>query len=563
MIKDLPKRITTAIIFIIGEVDTLKKIAKPIAKSLIYASFIALFVAPSINPSWADTSSSVTPLTNKSSANSQDIKVAPLKSFFARFVKPKKEKKPTATAPAESSITTIKGGITLSIDDCVNFALKNDPNIKNYADTQKAQKSAVGVAKSNYFPRLMGGTGYNFSNVRYSGSGAPSRNDSGNNNYYGLNLSVNQLIWDFGSTTAQINMNKYNYEAAGYDLTYQILNSTYNVRIAYTAVLAARANEDIYSRSVRINELNVQRTKAMYEVGLKSKIDVVNAQVNLTNAQISLLQAQNTYQTSLITLNNAMYYVNAPDYAIKDTETFNFQKNYSVKNEIDVAYNRKNYDPNGVDAELKDGAILASGIEKQDILRTYKFKPFNLSMQEAIDAAYANRPDLKSMELVEKASQESLKAIKRSAMPVINGSAGYNTANYSDYNSSTLGAYVGVNLPTINGMSIKYQIEQGKAYLDIAKNNVDLLKSNIYFNVQGYYINMKQLEKTIPLMSQKVAQTLENFELADGRYAVGVGNYLELQQAQTDYNNAQLAFVQSVFDYNQALFYLKKAMGTL
>lgn len=535
-----------------------------IAKSFIYATIIGLFGQFGLfgfipnNPAWAD---SVSP--DKPTVNTQSIKVAPLKSFFTRFIKPKKEKKAPQSVPAETNITTIKGGITLSIEDCVDFALKHDPNIKNYIDTQKAQKSAVGIVKSNYFPSLTGGTGYNFSNIKYSGSGAPSRSDSVNNNYYGLNLSVNQLIWDFGKTAANINMSKYNYEAAGYDLDNQKLNSAYSVRIYYTAVLAARANEDIYNRSVRINELNVERTKAMYEVGLKSKIDLVNAQATLTDAKINLLKAQNSYQIALINLNNAMYYVNAPDYAIKDTETFNFQKNYSVKNEIDVAYNRKNYDPNGVEAELKDGAILTSGIEKQNILKSYKFKPFDLSLNDAINAAYANRPDLKSLQLVSRASEEAIKAIKRSALPAINGSAGYNMASYNDYNSNAVGAYVGVNLPNINAMSIKYQIEQGKAYLDIAQNNVDLLKSNIYFNVQSYYINLKQLEKTIPLMSQKVEQTLQNFELADGRYAVGVGNYIELQQAQTDYNNAQLAFVQSVFEYNQALFYLKKAMGTL
>ena len=110
-------------------------------------------------------------------------------------------------------------------------------------------------------------------------------------------------------------------------------------------------------------------------------------------------------------------------------------------------------------------------------------------------------------------------------------------------------------MPTnVNAMAIKNKIDQGKSYLDIALNNVDMLKKGIYFDVQNYYVNMKQLEKRIPLKGQKVEQTLENFELADGRYAVGLGNYLELQQAQTNYNNAQLDFVQSVFDYNVDLY---------
>ncbi|MDD3436397.1 MAG: TolC family protein [Candidatus Gastranaerophilales bacterium] len=488
----------------------------------------------------------------------KETKPAPIKTFFAKFIKKKPSKNKQETdSPQEENVTLIKGSITLSIDDCVNYALKNDPNIKNYEATQKAQKSAVGIAKSSYFPSLYGGTGYTISNTKYFGD----LSNSVNNNYYGLNAGINQLIWDFGYTTAKINMNKYNWEASGYDVETSILNSIYTVKIAYTAVLAARANEDIYARSVRINELNVDRTRAMYEVGLKSKIDLVNAEATLTNAQIKLIDAQNQYQTALITLNNSMYYVNAPDYSIKDTETFNFQKNYSVKNEIDVAYDRKNYDESSIDAELRDGAILTSGIEKRDIIKSYTFKPFGYTMTEAIAKAYENRPDLKSLMLVRRASEESLKVIKRSYYPALNASAGYTFAKRSDYGSNAIGIYAGMDLPTINAMSIKNQINQGKAYLDIATNNIDLLKTNIYFQIQNYYVNMKKLEKTIPLMSKKVEQTLENFELADGRYAVGLSNYLELQQAQTDYNNAQLAFVQSVFDYNEARFYLEKAMG--
>ena len=122
-------------------------------------------------------------------------------------------------------------------------------------------------------------------------------------------------------------------------------------------------------------------------------------------------------------------------------------------------------------------------------------------------------------------------------------------------------ASANLDFPMVNIMDIKYRIDEGKSYLDIAKDNVDLSTKNINFEVQKYYIAMRRLEKTIPLMADKVRQTLENFELADGRYAVGLNNFIELQDAQTNYNNAQLAFVQSVFDYNVAREEFKKSMG--
>ena len=72
---------------------------------------------------------------------------------------------------------------------------------------------------------------------------------------------------------------------------------------------------------------------------------------------------------------------------------------------------------------------------------------------------------------------------------------------------------------------------------------------------------MRQMEREIPLMNTKVKATLENFELADGRYSVGLNNYVELQDALRAYNQAQLNFVESVLKYNIAREELLKSMG--
>ena len=98
---------------------------------------------------------------------------------------------------------------------------------------------------------------------------------------------------------------------------------------------------------------------------------------------------------------------------------------------------------------------------------------------------------------------------------------------------------------------------------ETCKELVNIAKQDIYWEVQENYINMRQLERKIPLMSQKVKASLENFELADGRYSVGLNNYVELQDALANYNNAQLSFVQAVFEYNVARETLRNSMGIL
>ena len=462
------------------------------------------------------------------------------------------------------AITEIKDGSELSIDDCIEIALQNDPNVKVAQNMYKISNSQVGQAKSDYFPSLTAGGTYNYQASHNSRAGMMNnmgymnRGSSTNLDFSQINVSVNQLIWGFGKSIAKINMQKYNRESRGYDLENTKLDTIYNVKTAYYGLLAAKANQDIYRRSVRINQLNYDRTAALYKEGLKSKIDVVNAEVYLTDAKIQLLDADNKYQTAVIQLNNAMYFPNAPKYEIKNTESFNFKRSYNAKNEINIKYVKKG---NIKDNDVEQSAVLTSGIEKQDILENFVFQPLHLTMEESIKRAYENRPDLKSLKMVMRAQEESLKAIKRSFLPDLTANAGYNHRRSDETKNSSFSVSAGLSFPMINIMDIKCKVDEGKSYLDIAKNNIDLSEKNIYFEVQNYYINMIQLEKRIPLMGSKVKQTLENFELADGRYTVGLGNFIELQDAQTNYNNAQLTYVQSVFDYNVARAQLERAMA--
>ena len=479
---------------------------------------------------------------------------------FSIFLKKDKQKKQTEQQIVEEK-KVINGRIEYSLEDCIDIALKNDPNIKISTTQKDIANSQVGLAKSDYFPNLSVGNGIISQHNRNSGKGGGFYNQGGStsssNNYYQLNMGVNQLIWNFGKTTARVNMQKYNKESVGYDLENTVLNTVYRVKMAYFDALAALANQDVYERSVRINKLNYERTNALFKEGLKSKIDVVNAHVYLTDAEISLVNAQGEYDRAIINLNNAMYYPNAPQYTLKNTESFNFQKNPQPKsNEINVSYIPKNGSN-----ELEQTAFLTSGIEKQDIFQNYKFTPLVLPIDEAIEKAYENRPDLKSLMMVEKVQEESLKAIKRSYAPVLSASAGYNFRKNSDVSNTGFNIGASLDLPTINFMSIKHNVDQGKSYLKMAKENTELARKNIHFEVQTNYTNMIVLQKKIPLMTQKVQQTLENFELADGRYTVGLGNFIELQQAQTNYNNAQLALVQAVFDYNVAKEQFQKSMG--
>lgn len=446
--------------------------------------------------------------------------------------------------PAQISVMTI--------DDCVEYAIAHNPNLFASQEQINAVKAGIGVARASYAPRLTAKVGYNHN----TNNGTRVANT--HNNSVGFNVGISEMIWDFGKTTARINMAKYDTLSAQYDYDYDLLNVIYDVRINYYKVLSALANLDIYEQNVRIQTLNYERTKAMFDEGLKSKIDVVNAEVNLADAKIQMIEGQNTLETNLIALKDSMFYQESSELIVQNAENFNFLKaDYKKKIE-------------GIDNGLKptafkkneDGLLmLTSGIEHRDIIQNFEFKPMKMSKQNAVDKAMEFRPDLKSTEMVSKVQEESLKAIKRSYAPEITGDLtwGY-TKNESTYSSPLqIGASVG--LGSVNPYQIHYQVKQGESYLDIALHNLNIAKSSIYWEVQSNYVNMRQLERRIPLMNEKVKATLENFELADGRYSVGLNNYVELQDALANYNSSQLNFVEAVFQYNVARETLLKSMG--
>ena len=486
--------------------------------------------------------------------------------FFKRNkneVKLEKQKKPKKAAVTEIELPPVfsmrnipHNPKVMTIDECVKYAIAHNPNLEVYNQRLIAAKASIGEARGSYAPRLTARVNYN--HLDNNGS----RIASTHTNSGGFSVGISEMIWDFGKTTARINMAKYDAEAAKYDYDYELLDIIYRVQTNYHKVLMALANLDIYEQNVRINTLNYERTNAMFEEGLKSKIDVVNAEVNLSDAKIQFVNGQENLANAVIELQNSMYYQEKDGFIVKNTENFGF---------LNADYRKKmqgldnNIKPSGFSFKRnEDGLItLSSGIEHNDMIQDFKLNPYKITKQEAVDKALENRPDLKSMRMISKVQEESLKAIKRQYAPELTADLTYNyTKNESAYtNPFQVGASLG--LGSINPYMIHYQVKEGEAYLDIARHNVNISKSDIYWEVQTNYVTMRQLERKIPLMNQKVKATLENFELADGRYSVGLSNYVELQDALINYNSAQLNFVQAVFEYNVARDNLLKSMGVL
>lgn len=444
---------------------------------------------------------------------------------------------PVELANQEMPITE---GATLSLDDCINIALKRSPAIKDMRYYWQIAKHNVSIAKSQYAPTISAGAGYNQSynssrQFSHSSRVLPS-----------VDARLREMIWNFGKTNASIRMEKFYKIAAEHDFNQEVINTIYTVKIKYYTVLAAQAVLEIDKANVQINERNYQRTKAYFEEGIRSKIDLVNAEVYLSDSKISLIKAEKDYKNALLDLGNAMYVANAPSFSIKKTETFNFDYNYLPVNLIKIS----NYQDISDLPEDVFNATLTKHAENTELLKNYVFKnKFPMTMEESLKYAYENRYDLKSLEAVKEAMKQALLYTKREYYPEISGSVGYGFMNSKTYSNNSFDIAVDIS-SSLNPFQTKHKIDNAKIQVNMAQNDIDELKQNMYFDIKKTYVDMIALEEQIPLNAVKVRQTLENLELAIGRYEVGLGDFIEVQDAKVNYNNSQHTYVQNVFNYN-------------
>ena len=194
----------------------------------------------------------------------------------------------------------IKKGEVLTLERCITIGLNNNPNIALAQNTAKIYRSRIGEANAGYFPQLGITSGYS--------RGVPVSSLAYNptNNQYSSGITVNQLICDFGKTPTQAKIQKLDLVASNYNTNNTSVQTAFNVKQAYYQALLAKISKDIYDQTIKNDSQLLTQTKAFFQIGTKSKIDVTTAEVTLSNDKLNSLKANDTYKTAIASLSNAM-----------------------------------------------------------------------------------------------------------------------------------------------------------------------------------------------------------------------------------------------------------------
>lgn len=406
----------------------------------------------------------------------------------------------------------------LTLREAIDNALKNQPSIAAARYVVRASEARIGEAQSGYYPQLSGSGTYSRISPASSGTRSlatgtgttASVSNADPYDSYSASVGASQLIYDFGKTSTQVKISKFNADSARLDLTNTQEGVILNVKQAYYNALQAIRNREVTGRAVAQFQQHLDQAKGFFEVGTKAKFDVTKAEVDLSNAKVNLINAENQVRLAYVALKNAMGMPNAPDYGLEDTLIY---------------------------------------------------EKYTLPFEQAIEKAYAQRPDLLSAIKKKEASKESINLARKGYFPTLTGSANYSYTG-SDFPLRNGWNYgLGLSVPIFSGFLTKHQVSEAQANYGAVSANEESLRLDIYSQVNQAYLTLRAAEERISAAELGVRQAKENVDLATGRYDAGVGGPLEVTDAIVAQSNAELSYTSALTDYKNAQAALEKAIG--
>ncbi len=403
---------------------------------------------------------------------------------------------------------SISHNIDMTLDNCIRIALGNNPEITSAFQDILIADTKIKQVWSNFFPVVTWQTSW--SHIKQLQlSDALSRNLE--YEYYLLGqISLYQLLYDFGVTQNQATIMRLDYESskktfAGIinDVIYRTKNAFYEVLYSYESERIAQSNVDNF-------QLFYDQAKALYEIGMNPKIDVTISQVNLSKAKMKLISAKNSVNTSLAKLNNIM----------------------------GVPY-----------------------IEKYHVEGKLEYEPLNMSFEETITSAINSRPELKKAEIDVERARQNVKLTKKAYFPKIDAEGQYQRGgkHWTSNDGWNIGVYLYFN--NLNASLIHNQISEAKHLYNKQIAQARNVQNDIYLEIQKSFLKVNEKSNQIPVAKLQLLQAKENYELSEGRYKVGVASPIELKEAQNTYAESQLAYYDALYQYNSAKAELERAIG--
>ncbi len=409
-----------------------------------------------------------------------------------------------------------------TLEECVKYALENNISIKqSELDTQTAsidKKSALG----NFLPSMNVTTNHSWNiGLNQDITTGLLRNQTTQFTSTGANIGIDI----YKGLQNQNNLRRANLAliASKYQLQKMQEDIALNVANAFLQVLFNKENLKVQQEQLAINEKQLSRSTELVNAGSIPRGDVLDIKANLALNRQNVVAAENALLISKLSLAQLLQ--------IKGFENFDVIDAISVTDEVSI---------------------------------------LSQSPSVIVEKAKESRTDLKIAQTNLEIAQKNLAIAKGAFQPTIQGFYGFNTrisyadvttisggtigtkpanpfwTQFSDNKGQSFGAQL--SIPIFNGFSAKNNVERSKVNLEKSKIALEQQNLDLQRTVYAAFTDAKGALNANESAISTLEARQEAYNYAKEKFAVGLMNSFDYNQAQTLLVNAQSEVLRTKYD---------------
>lgn len=409
-------------------------------------------------------------------------------------------------------------GKSIGMSDAVEHALRFNPGLGAQEAESRSSEEGRKSARGAFGPRL----GVSYSATKTESKRDPSATMGTKNpkmGVYSWGIEVTQPIFQgfrllstYQKAALQADSDKASLRKAELDMTEQ-------VQTAFLEYLKAGENTRSMRDSLTRLREQLRIAQAYFEVGLSPRLDVLQAEVDVSEAERLLIEAENTQATTLARLNTLL----------------------------------------GFDATAVN-----------TYTGTLKEVGFRYTLEQCLELAYRQRPDLYVAQKAVEIARKSQKEVQSDYYPQIEGyysmTQSGNTPgmqrsgeNGSHVTNWEVGAQATWNV--FEWGTTYYADKQAGWQVTKMRYEQENLKLEVGYDIKSKYLAVQEARKRIAVAQNSVAQATEAYNVALARYHEHVGTNFDVLDASANLTSAQSSLTGAKADYLTALSQIYVAMG--
>lgn len=417
-------------------------------------------------------------------------------------------------------------GNPLKLREAVERALCNSAKTREAWAAVKVQAAHVGVARSAYLPTVSATGQMVRDDSSTDVAGHPQLSSANRSTVRSGSLTANWVLWDFGGRRAAT------------DSAVDLFAAARATQSATLQEAFATVAKDYYSAQAAQGALaaSVEAERVAHE----SEIAAV-ARVDHGVAPISdELQAQTAYAQAT--------YARA-----------------KAGGDLKIALGTLAADMNLMPTDAIGLPVVADGVQPS--------QSFDASIANLMDEAKHEHPSVSAAQAQLEAAQAKTRELRAEGLPTISVTAKYSTNNQPaslglgipQFPATGHDWYVGVQvtIPLFEGFNRTYQVREAEAQSEVRDAALTEARQQVALDVWTSYQALKTGEQNLTNTQMLLTVALKSLTAAQQRYQAGVGNILELLNAQSAVADAAKQRIRALTDWRNERLQLSGKLGRL